>query len=811
MAVLPKNPSELENIFTDPDTPAASLFYKTINGVTVNWAGGLPTDADNGQVYYEYGPFANGLKVRFFQFGATYPLRYDFTACTEKLAVNEEKLIGTIPVVISDGTNDTASSVAIWMDGKSAFVPTVPPGTMSAPTVTTVSSVAVSADMAAAPTPGDGPILGYKIRYSSNGGTDWTVIVDPFDPHTISGLPPNTLIRVQSLAYSIVGDGPWSAQGTAMTDPASGSVANQPIYVGTKTRVGDDGARPFTGSGIPADLASYDSLVSGSLGVYTPVISGGKLSFTGAVGGPNGAVLRCTLAAGGTVDLTITTVANCYHVATQAAIKTVQGLAAMGDNIYVRDGTYNATAARWTVMRATVPTGTWTGSNYITISPEIGGRVIIGSVEVGGNGSNIAQHTKWAAIEFKAPLTATTNDGRHAATSMNAIFHVASATNWIAIENCKIGHDTPVNSLTTGVYHAIKNVGSLNFHCRNNVIDGACYGITSDKADAIVEYNMILHVQVDALVIEGARSITRYNTITEKCQQAFEVPVTGVAVGGTTTITVASTAGFPSPGEVCYLIDMGGMTLAQGINATIASKTGTTITLNLNTAGQTWNGLTGTIGTTRGLHGDYIQHPDSMAFDGSQDDMKVIGNRWWPGSEIRYLYDGQYFAGSQANGGRPAAIRRRYTSIGNIGFGTVIWGLNISNMQDGLVASNTILRQLGLPSGSSSVANLRVSGSNNKVVDNVANAYALSGVTTNLNNVTLPVTVPNALPSNATDVATYEAAFVNPETVGRLPMTYAELIAAYAPKTGGPLDLAIIPGAVGGAYDQATGIYTNPR
>ena len=45
----------------------------------------------------------------------------------------------------------------------------------------------------------------------------------------------------------------------------------------------------------------------------------------------------------------------------------------------------------------------------------------------------------------------------------------------------------------------------------------------------------------------------------------------------------------------------------------------------------------------------------------------------------------------------------------------------------------------------------------------------------------------------------------------RLPLTYAELIAAYAPKTGGPLDLAIIPGAIGGAFDQATGIYTDPR
>lgn len=806
MATLPKNPDALTAIFTDPDTPAASLFYRSINGVTVNWAGGLPTDADNGQVYYEYGPFANGLKIRFFQYGATYPLRYDFTGVTEKLAVNQQKLIGTIPVVVSDGVNNTDDNVEIWMDGKTAFVPTAPPGTMSAPTVTTVSSVAVSADMAGPPTPGDAPILGYKIRYSSNGGTSWTVIVDPFDPHTISGLPANTLIQVQSLAYNIVGDGPWSASGSATTNPASGSVSNQTIYVGSKTRVGDDGARPFTDSGVAVDLSSYNSLVGGSLGAYTPVVSGGKLSFTGAVGGPNGAVLRCGLAAGGTVDLTITTVANSYHVATQSALQGVIGLAVLGDNIYIRDGSYNATAARWLVGRNTVPGGTWTGSNYITIAPEIGGVVIIGAIETPGNSANVAQYTKWTNIDFRAPLTANTSDGRNTTTAVGAIFNIAQATDWVALENCRVGHTSTVNSLTTGVYTGIRNVGSTNFVCRNNVIDGAVYGISSTKADAVVENNTLLRIQVDALVISGPRSKWRYNTVTEKCQQAQQKVVLGVTTGSPTIITVDDAGPF-TLGEAVYLIDMGGLTLVQGINGSITAKTATTLTVNIDTTGQTWTSG-GSIGSTRGLHGDYWQMPDSMTFDGEQDDMEVIGNRFWPGSDTRWLYDGQGQAGS---GGTVAAIRRRLKFIGNITVCTVVQGSNFSNCTDGLFASNTTIRQLGLPSGPGSVPRISVTGTNNTVVDNVACNYNLPGAAVNLNNVTLTVTNPNALPSNATDVATYEAAFVNPETVGRLAMTYAELVAGYAPKTGGPLDLAVKPGAVGGAYNQATGIYTTPR
>lgn len=812
MATLPKNPGELDNIFTDPDTAAASLFYKVINGVTVNWAGVLPTDADNGQVYYEYGPFPNGLKIRFYQFGAVYPARYDFSGCTEKLAVNEQKLIGTIPVVVSDGTNDTASSVQIWMDGKTAFVPTVPPGAMAAPTVATVSSTAVSADMAAPPTPGDGPILGYKLRYSTDGGTNWTIIVDPFDPHTISGLPANTIIRVQSLAYNIVGDGPWSPTGMATTDPGSGAVLNQTMFFGAKTLAGKGGGRPFNNLGVAVDLASYDSLVSGSLGAYVPSVSGGALLFTGGgAGAPNGAVLRCTLAAGGTVDLTITTVANAYHANTLADAKTAFQAAVLGDTVYWRDGIYNPTAARQTFMRGTVPAGTWTGSNYVVLTSEVGGKAIIGSIEVGGNGSNIAQHAKWSNLTFRAPTTATTNDGRHAATSMNAIFHVASATNWIAIENCWVGSDVTVTPLTVGVYHGIKNVGSQNFLCRGNTIDGTAYGITNSKADGLIEDNIVLRTQVDSFVISGARTIVRRNTATERAQQAVETPVLAVATGATTTITVANTDDY-TVNEVAYLINMGGMTLAQGINAVIQSKTATTVTLILNTTGQTYTGG-GTIGTTRGLHGDYLQMPNSMPFDGDQDDIKIIGNRFYSGAIVRYLYCGQVFAGSSVgSGGTPvAAIRRRLQFIGNFISCTVVHGPSLSNVVDGLIASNTSLRQLGIPSGQGSVTTMTVTGTNNTVVDNVANAFNLPGASVNINNVTLPVTTPNALPSNATDVATYEAAFVDPETVGRLPLTYAELVAAYAPKAGGPLDLAIVPGCIGGAYNQATGIYTNPR
>lgn len=120
MATLPKNPEALANIFTDPDTSVSDLFYHSINGVVVDWASALPVDADNGQKYHEYGPFSNGLKIRFYQYGGVTPLRYDFTSCTEKIGVAQSKLIGTIPVEVSDGALITSSSVVIYMDGLAA-------------------------------------------------------------------------------------------------------------------------------------------------------------------------------------------------------------------------------------------------------------------------------------------------------------------------------------------------------------------------------------------------------------------------------------------------------------------------------------------------------------------------------------------------------------------------------------------------------------------------------------------------------------------------------------------------------------------
>ena len=84
------------------------------------------------------------------------------------------------------------------------------------------------------------------------------------------------------------------------------TVADQTAEFGADTPAGQGGFRPVGSNGQAITLTSYQSLVSGNLGGYTPQISGGRLVFNQA-GAPHGAVLRCAHA-GGTIDLAVSEV-----------------------------------------------------------------------------------------------------------------------------------------------------------------------------------------------------------------------------------------------------------------------------------------------------------------------------------------------------------------------------------------------------------------------------------------------------------------------------------------------------------------------
>jgi hypothetical protein len=128
---------------------------------------------------------------------------------------------------------------------------------------------------------------------------------------------------------------------------AGATVANQSVTFGALTTAGAVGAKPVNSLGAEVDLTGTPTLVGGSAGVYTASITSGRLAFTGAAGAPNGSIWRCTLAAGGTVDLTVDQVASARTVGSDAELTTWLGLSAankQGTTCIVRFGDYRGVA-----------------------------------------------------------------------------------------------------------------------------------------------------------------------------------------------------------------------------------------------------------------------------------------------------------------------------------------------------------------------------------------------------------------------------------------------------------------------------------
>jgi hypothetical protein len=138
-----------------------------------------------------------------------------------------------------------------------------------------------------------------------------------------------------------------STRPVASSGGGGGSVSNQTATFGALTVAGRGGFKPVDSNGDTVALTTYNSLVSGSLGVYTPSISSGALVFSGAAGAPNAAVLRCSHA-GGTVDITISSLANYYsELPVMANIDSALSAigATGGKHILVRRGSVGNTTA----------------------------------------------------------------------------------------------------------------------------------------------------------------------------------------------------------------------------------------------------------------------------------------------------------------------------------------------------------------------------------------------------------------------------------------------------------------------------------
>jgi len=169
--------------------------------------------------------------------------------------------------------------------------------------------------------------LEYRFDYGSGYGL-WEEIEGPtLGTYSVDAVY-NDSFTMQVRARNELGYSGTYTTPSLTTAYAAPTLVNQTVPFGALTLAGSGGAMPLDSNSQEVSITSYDSLVSGSLGAYTPVVSGGALAFTGAAGAPNAAVLRCTVAGFGTRDLTISTTGetNTYSARNEADLAAILAL-----------------------------------------------------------------------------------------------------------------------------------------------------------------------------------------------------------------------------------------------------------------------------------------------------------------------------------------------------------------------------------------------------------------------------------------------------------------------------------------------------
>ena len=274
-------------------------------------------------------------------------------------------------------------------------------------------------------------------------------------------------------------------EGKTLPSAAVASLANQGATFGALTLAGAGGFKPVDASGNTVALTSYNSLVSGVLGSYTPSILNGGLRFTGAAGAPNGVVLRCGYA-GGTVDITVTTAANTYSVSTAAELDSAVSSmgSAGGKTISLRRGVYSGTLFWANNLNFTAaPTFVGEGLPFVQKGAQVNGSLVIAN----------QQNAIWTNLEIWTP------------TGGSSVLQMTGGCANIVVDTCYIHgkyHD-PMVDQTVGYANGIAGIefndipGLTIRKCLIEHVDnGILFNITGD---CLIEDNEIRFFRSDGI------------------------------------------------------------------------------------------------------------------------------------------------------------------------------------------------------------------------------------------------------------------------------------------------------------------------
>lgn len=683
------------------------------------------------------------------------------------------------------------------------------------------------------PSAGSSPIN--RLDYRVAGGSWLTLTSAPtIADYTITGITDGAYRNIEIRAVSAAGASGASDVKKVWTGVG---VMPQVAYYGAKTVQNGGCFRPLDHTGQPVNLTSSPApvLVSGAaIAPYVATITttgpGTGLTFnSGGAGAPAGRVFTVALAAGGTVDLEIQTIANMFHTASlqQSATAFQNGSCALGDQIRIRAGDHNfALAAGTNINRTSNTPGTWTGTgdirlgNWLTFTRDPAHPTRIGAVQIGQGGNNYQRYFRVHNLEFYTPMTANIFGGSTNASAQLDFTGLSSSQAFFAATYCTFSHTETVTGRNiasagngnVGPHTAIRFQGGP-YWCEGNRINGCFVGINAGTYDATQNSyllnNEIRRAQIDGILHGTANNlIARNNLITDKVWPHFARVPTAVATGATTTFTVPNTTDIVSNELVTLLGFTGDFAQFNGRTETLSSFTGTTITVPINSTGLTWSGG-GEVCYTAENHGDMWQFTESSGQQ--QNNVILEGNVLTRGfADGHWFPDGQgFFAGTTA--GQPN--RDNWTIRANIIEISLLRGISIYGLINSTVASNTVVRVLGLDGSSTTnqVAQIIIEGGSNNIYrDNLANIFDLAAsAAENTNNIAITLSNPtSAIPALAGNVTLYESHFDNPPTVPD--ETYDGWVAYATRQSGGAQAGPIFAGATP-YYNRATGVYSDPR
>jgi hypothetical protein len=555
-------------------------------------------------------------------------------------------------------------------------------------------------------------------------------------------------------AKNINGDGPAS-----VSKPVTPLEAT--VKFGALTRAGH--------GDFPAP-AGATSITGGTATGYT--LSGGVLTATSS-----GSATAGTLTFNVGDPIVITTIPNAYSVANMTQLIAVANLAglALGQEILLRDGDYNAAKADSRFQRTASPTGAWNGSNYVLVRSENYRMATIHRLTIQDSGcQNYYFHFYGLGLN---------HDGTGA--SQECAITTLGGISFVKVSNC-LGEGTPnparirPTDLQNGV--AFFTVGCSDIIIEDNEFYDCVRPIAVQGANCIIRRNYVRRYWGDGiqsfyphnnLLVEG-------NDFSDKLSDRLIKTITDVVEGATTAVTVTDATGV-GPTDYARFVGVTGLDEIELVEYVVLSVVGNVITINANSSGATPWVSGGELWTTA-AHADGIQISCLNAVDGEVDDITIRANRFTSGNGTLYMSDLQPIWISEVGAGVKV---RRLLIEGNICEGRMGNGITVPNAEESSIRYNTMVKQLG-HDYISFVPLIQLTGTvgaNVAVHDNVGNGFAIAGAQWNVNNYVIPYTG-----------AAYAAAFVSPGT--GISTTVAEV--DYAPKAGGPIALTspVIPGAL---------------